>query len=385
MAEVTARKRGSKWEYRFEGVAIDGKRKQYSKSGFRTKKEALLAGAEAFSVFSRTGKIFEPKDMSISDLIDFYLENYVKANLTVGAYRTYERLARRQIKPALGKYNFSTARREVFILFFNGLAKLHTKKTLKTIKVVINGAYNMAIDMDWIENNPLTRVKIPENTKPRKKKEVLTVEEYDRMIAAIGEDSDYYIPFQIGWNTGMRIGEVLALTWDDIDFQNGNIHVRKQIIDSKVSSLKTTSSERNIRIGESLIHDLLSERNRQDINRARYGERYITYSEDNGIIRESRKDDFDYVCRRECGKVIKRASIQWKCARMAELLGKPFSFHAMRHSHSTLLIEAGATVKAVQARLGHASAETTMEIYSHVTKNQEEEAVEIFEKIAHGK
>ena len=68
---------------------------------------------------------------------------------------------------------------------------------------------------------------------------------------------------------------------------------------------------------------------------------------------------------------------------MARSLGKPFSFHAMRHSHSTLLIEAGATVKAVQERLGHSRAETTMEVYSHVTRNQEKKAVELFEQIAH--
>ena len=100
---------------------------------------------------------------------------------------------------------------------------------------------------------------------------------------------------------------------------------------------------------------------------------------------EGKADTFDYVCRRPWGKAICRASLQWKCTRMAEFLGKPFSFHAMRHSHSTLLIEAGATVKAVQERLGHSRAETTMEIYSHVTKKQKNEAVELFEKVAHEK
>ena len=385
MAEVTARKRGSKWEYRFEGVSIDGKRKQYSRSGFRTKKEALTAGAEAYASFSRSGIVFEPKKMSISDLLDYYLENYAKANLTENAYKTYERLARRQIKPAIGKYDFATAKKEVFINLFNSLAKKYTKKTLKTIKVVINGAYNMALDLDWIESSPLSRVRIPENTKQRKKKEPISQEEFNRLIQDVGEESDYYIPIMIGWYTGMRIGEVLALTWDDVDLANGIIHVRKQVIDHKISSLKTTSSERDIRIGHTLIDTLLAERNRQNIAREKYGPEYITYRDWQGIVEESRADTFDYVCRRPWGKAICRASLQWKCARIAEFLGKPFSFHAMRHSHSTLLIEAGATVKAVQERLGHSRAETTMEIYSHVTKNQEKEAVELFEKIAHGK
>ena len=68
MAEVTARKRGSKWEYRFEGISVDGKRKQYSKSGFRTKKEAMTAGTEAFS-FSPFSGISECSQMF---LFSFY-------------------------------------------------------------------------------------------------------------------------------------------------------------------------------------------------------------------------------------------------------------------------------------------------------------------------
>ena len=385
MAEVTARKRGSKWEYRFEGVSIDGKRKQYSKSGFSTKKEALTAGAEAYTSFSRSGIVFEPKKMSISDLLDYYLENYAKANLTENAYRTYERLARLQIKPFIGKYDFTTAKKEVFINLFNTLAKQYTKKTLKTIKVVLNGAYNMALDLDWIENSPLARVRLPENAKQRKKKEPISQEEFSRLIKKVGEDSDYYVPIMIGWYTGMRLGEILALTWNDIDLSNGIIHVRKQVIDNKVSKLKTASSERDIRIGQTLTEVLLTERNRQLLARENYGTHYITYAEKNGIVSEGKADTFDYVCRRPWGKAICRASLQWKCTRMAEFLGKPFSFHAMRHSHSTLLIEAGATVKAVQERLGHSRAETTMEIYSHVTKKQKNEAVELFEKVAHEK
>ena len=383
MAEVTARKRGSRWEYRFEGISIDGRRKQYSRSGFKTKKEALTAGAEAYASFSRSGIVFEPKKMSISDLLDYYLENYAKANLTGNAYRTYERLARRQVKPAIGKYDFATARKEVFVNLFNSLAKRYTKKTLKTIKVVINGAYNMALDLDWIESSPLSRVRIPENTKQRKKKEPISQEEFSRLIKEVGEDSDYYTPIMIGWCTGMRLGEVLALTWDDVDLTQGIIHVRKQVIDNKVSSLKTESSRRDIRIGQTLTDVLLAERNKQNIAREKYGLLYITYAEKDGIVSADLSDTFDYVCRRPWGKAICRASLQWKCAMMARSLGKPFSFHAMRHSHSTLLIEAGATVKAVQERLGHSRAETTMEVYSHVTRNQEKKAVELFEQIAH--
>ena len=385
MASVTARKRGSKWEYRFEGITVDGKRKQYSKSGYRTKKDALAAGAEAYASFIRSGIVFEPKKMSISDLIDYYLENYVKVNLTPNAYKTYEHLARNHIKPALGMYDFSTAKKEVFIKFFNDLKSSYTKKTLKTIKIILNGSYNLALDLDWIEYNPLSRVKIPENAKKSSKKHPLTKDDYEKMIKEVGENSDYYVPIQIGWFTGMRIGEILALTWDNVDLENAIIHVRKQIIDYRITDLKTASSERNIRIGKTLTDILRKEKEKQAVNRKNYGKHYFTYSEEKDIVIESQKDTIDYVCRRQNGKAISKGSLQWKCARMAEFLGKPFSFHFFRHTHPTLLLEAGATIKAVQERLGHSSVKTTLEIYSHVTKGQEKEAAELFEKIAHEK
>lgn len=385
MSEVTARKRGTKWEYRFEGISINGKRKQYSKSGFRTKKEAQTAGASAYAAFCKCGIVFEPKKMSLADLVDHYLETYVKTNLTRNAYKTYEHLARNHIKPVLGQYDYSTMKKDIFVKFFNDLAKSYTKKTLKVIKIILNGAYNIALDMDWIEYNPISRVKVPENTKKAKKKCPLTKEDYDRMIREVGEDSDYYVPLQIGWFTGMRIGEVLALTWDDVDLEKGIIHIRKQIIDHEVASLKTASSKRDIRIGKTLTDILKAERERQLKHRRDYRTYYTTYAEEDGFVVISAKDTVDYVCRRQNGDAIKEASLQWKCARMAEFLDKPFSFHVFRHTHPTLLLEAGATVKAVQARLGHSSPETTLEIYSHVTQAQEDEAVELFEKIAHEK
>ena len=77
MAEVTARKRGTKWEYRFEGVSIDGKRKQYSRSGFKTKKEALIEGNARYAQYNKTGIDFEPSSMGFNDYMDFFYENYV--------------------------------------------------------------------------------------------------------------------------------------------------------------------------------------------------------------------------------------------------------------------------------------------------------------------
>ncbi len=385
MAEVTARKRGSKWEYRFEGISVDGKRKQYSKSGFRTKKEAMTAGTEAFSRFNRTGLILEPKRMSISDLIDWYLETFAKQHVTETTYQTYRKDAENMIKPAIGKYDFSSARKDVFVAFFNSLAEKYARKTINLTKTVLNSAYEKAIDMQWIESNPLDRVKIPENTVVHAKKDILTQEDFNSIIALLADEPDIQLPFQIGWFTGMRVNEVLSLTWDDVDIEAGIIHVRKQIVLGKVRVPKTASSIRDIPIGDTLKNILSNAKARQSRMRAEYREHYSTYAVFEGTVIKSEKDSFDYVCRKENGEPISRNSLQWRISWTSKAIGRPYSFHVLRHSHATLLIEAHAPLKAVQGRLGHASPKITMEIYSHVTRKQETEAMEIFERIAHGK
>ena len=77
---VTARKRGNRWEYRFEGASINGKRKQISKCGFRTKKDAILAGSKAYAEYNRAGLIFEPSEISVSDYLDYWFKNDVMIN-----------------------------------------------------------------------------------------------------------------------------------------------------------------------------------------------------------------------------------------------------------------------------------------------------------------
>ena len=91
MAEINVRKRGQKWEYRFEAAKINGKRKQIGKGGFRTKKEALEAGAEALAEYKKSGKSFKPSEMSFSDLLDEWYENYCKVELKDTTLIGYEK------------------------------------------------------------------------------------------------------------------------------------------------------------------------------------------------------------------------------------------------------------------------------------------------------
>ncbi len=109
--DKNGKRKNPNWEYRFETAPVDGKRRQKTKSGFRTQQEAYDAGNAAYAQYNASGRIFEPKDMSVADYLDYWLEHAVKANIGQGyAYNTwldYERKIRIHLKPAFGRYRLS--------------------------------------------------------------------------------------------------------------------------------------------------------------------------------------------------------------------------------------------------------------------------------------
>ena len=91
MATVNTRKRGTKWQYQFEAATVDGKRKQITKSGFRTKKEALDAGTKALAEYNNCGLSFVPSEISFNDYLDYWLKEYAAINLKETTVTNYEK------------------------------------------------------------------------------------------------------------------------------------------------------------------------------------------------------------------------------------------------------------------------------------------------------
>ena len=286
MAEVRARKRGDKWEYRFEGAAVDGKRKQYSKSGFRTKKEALEAGAEAFAKYNRAGSIFREKDISFSDYLDYWLEIYVKANLKMTTYELYNKLIRLHVKPRLGQYRLAALKPYVFQEFANTLTEETdlSRTSIHHIISCVHGALSYAVSpLNYIEHNPVVRVKIPESAPKPKHKDVLTLEQFEKVLSYVDKDSPYRLIMIIAMYTGMRENEILSLTWDKVDLDEDSISIVRQIHKNNVSTPKTETSERKIDFGSALHKVLQEERKNQLQNRLKYGKFYTIYKEAGGL------------------------------------------------------------------------------------------------------
>ncbi|MGG1960912.1 site-specific integrase [Bacillus pumilus] len=180
----------------------------------------------------------------------------------------------------------------------------------------------------------------------------------------------YYVLFTLIAITGLRIGEALALTWDDINLKNGELTVDKTLVyplntQPYISTPKTQSSYRTIKLDDHTVTLLKKHR----VNRNEVVLMYTNYVQpDDNTIFFQHEDKWlkTNVVREYFKEVCKRANLP------------VLSPHALRHSHAVHLLEAGVNIKYVSERLGHSSIKTTADTYLHVTKKIEDQAMEMY-------
>ena len=400
--EGHVRKRGNKWYYSFEASSVDGKRKRIERVGGRTKKEAEAALRVALQEYENAGLFFEPSEISVADYMDYWLKNYVEMNCKYNTIDGYKRIIENHIKPALGSYKLKSITPAVLQQFVNEKSNMgFTRHYLVNIMSVLSGSFKAAVfPYKFIRENPMQYVKLPknENMKAETDRKVLSQDEFKRIIERFPPGSTFYIPLQIAYHTGTRVGECCALTWDDIDLDNKVIDINKILIKKGkqwyFGTTKTASSVRKIPIGDTLVDILKKHKKWQAENRLKYGQHYIQQYEieemdgneklrriyslpvsvDAGVMQP-----INMVCTKEDGDMVTPDTFKYASRVIHYSLGILFNFHSLRHTHATTLIENGANIKDVQTRLGHANIETTLGTYTHSTEKMAEQSVEIFE------
>ncbi len=370
------RKRGSTWSYYFDLGIVDGKRKRKEKGGFKTKKEAQEALRIALNEYEKCGSVIDESNISVSDYFDYWYKEYVLINCKYNTQEYYKRILKNHIKPSLGVYKLKSltpAALQEFInqKYLSGLSK----SSIDNFYGVLSGGLKDAVyPYQFIKENPMQYVKLPKDNKPKNSEndlKIISIDNYNKIISRFPIGSNFYIPLQIAFHTGMRGGEVTALQWDDIDLNSKTIKVQHTLINKgkgifELGTPKTKSSNRTITIGNTLINILKKHNLFQKENKLKYGEYY---------------NNSNFVCTKENGEHITTDSLKYLSRVVNYELGINFNFHSLRHTHATMLLEAGANNKDIQERLGHSKLATTMDTYSHVTDKMKNDTVNILENI----
>ena len=323
-----------------------------TKRGFNTKHEA----EEWLSRFLQQQA--HDLDMKFSDFTEIYMED-MKNRLREHTMSTKEHIIKTKILPYFGEKPVNKITVADVRCWQNTLIAKHYSQTyLKTINNQLSAIFNFAVHYYELSSNPCQKAG-PMGKAKAEEKEIWTKDEFQLFADNIMDKRVAWLSFTILFWTGLRIGELLALTWSDIDLVKKVIRVNKsyQRLNKKdiVTAPKTPKSNRMIYIPQFLADDLQDYRNSL----------YDPQPEQKLLP-------------------ISKSTLEKEMIRGCKLSGvKKIRIHDLRHSHASLLAVLKLTPNEAAERLGHENIETTLNIYSHVYPEKQEKLAEKLDNFYH--
>ena len=410
MSSVTIQKRGKVYQYKFEIASVDGKRKFINKSGFKTKSEAIEFGNKAYTEYLNAGIPFKESTISYSDYLEFWLNDYCKINLRYNTIQAYKTIINKYIKPKLGHYRLSSITSITLNTFLTNICEEYSfsKAYFKNILKVMKGSFRDACNLyGLIRYNPALTIKLPRiENEVEDIKHLYTQEEIDLIINRFKNDDAFTCSFLTSCYTGMRTGEVFALTWDDIDFDNRIINISHNIYDKPkdnkgrwyIGNTKTINGNRKVYMCDTLYTALKNYKSKQDYLKKIYGKKYIYYHleyvkneygknvEQRIVENKNRKNDtsINFVFVKENGKYVGTDITKYPFKVIHNELGiRKCRFYDLRGSYATKILNHGIEIRDVADILGHKNIETTENFYISSTDISRKIAVDTFDKIIH--
>ena len=384
MSKIRIRKRGKTYSYSFD--TSKSPRRMKEKGGYATEDEAYEAGIKAYADWKSGNIGITSEKIKLRDYLASWLENVVRPTLKRSTHKNYSSIIDARIVPYLGSIHVQELRPRDVDSWMKKIAKEGlARTTIAQAKTVLSIAMKYAVyPAELISANPVTGISIP-RCAPQKiiPRVVITPEQF----AAIPTDGVYYPAVKLLYHTGLRISEVLGLTWDDIDLNTGEISVaRQRVYRGYFETPKTTTSTRTFYADAVLISYLRTLKASQAKEEMRLGEAYQVIYEDmhDGralVILPKKILPPEFLVRRPL-LCIRSNGTPYSHARFEAFLQRlNLNAHSFRHTHATRLIEAGAKPVDVAARLGHADATITLNLYTHDTEEMKQETAQIFERI----
>jgi len=330
------------------------------------------------------GLRLDKSNLTVNDLYNRWIQ--LKKGLKENTFQNYKYMYTQFVEGSFGNMKIADLKRSDVRAFYNYLAdSLNLKaSTIDSIHTVLHQVLDLAVEDDYIRYNPsdnaLKELKKAHNN-DSKKVRALTVSEqelFESFLIKEGQYHRWYPIFTVMMWTGMRVGEVTGLRWCDVDFENEMISVNHTLVHfSKgktqgcvyaINTPKTKAGSRTIPMMKKVKEAFLMEKD---------------YQEECGLTCNAVVDGYsDFIFINRFGDVQNQGTLNKALRRIIrdcnfEVLDKgeknattlpKFSNHSLRHTFSTRMCEKGINVKAMQDILGHADAETTLQIYTDATK-----------------
>lgn len=430
MAKGSVRKKGKKWYYRFyvEDESGNSVQKEFPGTESKSETEALLR--KAMADYEEKQFVAKAENLTLGDLLDKWIEEELKpgslSNGTVSAYiGTVSRIKKHPIgNRKLKKITPDHLQSYLDLLSMGGehpngtTVKALSIGSLRQYSAVLQSAFRFAVfPKRLIAFNPMQYVVY---RKQAEEYELFVEEETTDDVPVVPtisyaqylelnkmlkkKNNPALLPIQIAYYTGLRIGEVCSLTWQDINLKEQYLTVRRSIRynstrhKTEISSTKRRKI-RTVDFCDTLAKILSDARKQQMLNRLACGELYRknyylpvkeknrTYYEVYTLpITEQAPEEYQevsFACLRQDGSYESPSAVSAMCRKAKKRIDgmEEFHFHQLRHTFTSNLLSNGAPPKDVQELLGHSQLATTMNIYAHTTREAKRTSARLLDKV----
>ena len=353
----TVNRKGKEYTYWEARITVGrdagtGKQIQRSFSG-KTQKE-VREKMQAAAVEVNTGTYTAPQKLTVGQYLDMWQEEYL-VNLKPTTKRLYKSYIKNHIRPAFGALKLSDLHPHTVQTFINSIEL--ASGSVHLIHKVLHTALEQAVRLDYISKNPAATCVLPKLE--QQQIQPLTDEQVAALLAEIkGTELENVVA--VALFAGMRVSEILGLTWNSIDFDKGIITVDKQLVrnslrDGNIFTTPKSGKSRRITAAHSVMACLKAQRARQAEMKLKAGQ--LWHNEHNLVF--TLRDGRPYNQMR-ITKLFK--------ASLRNIDLESIRFHDLRHTYAVNAIRAGDDIKSIQSNLGHTSAAFTLDKYGHFTE-----------------
>jgi integrase len=352
-------KQGKIVGYRGAFFGPDGKRRWV---GAKTKSECWQVLRQAMSDADR-GVLPGPANLTVGQYLESWLGD-IEGTIRRHTYEQYKSVVGKHLVPEIGRTKLKQLSRPAIRKLYREKKQAGlSSRTVEYIHVTLHKALKDALEDGLINTNPAQGLKLPQ--RDAKETKALSPEQVSALLEAAREDRLEAL-YVVALHTGSRRGELLALRWNDVDFEKGTIRVDESLDQhGSFHAPKREESRRTLRLTPFSLAALKAHRARQNEERLRVGERW----EDNDLVFPNtvgKPMNPSNLYRREFRPLLSKASLE----------DEGFTFHSLRHTFATTLAERGIHPATAQKLLGHKDIRMTLAIYTHATDDMQDAAVD---------